>query len=173
MVVGHGCCLLRCCCCCCCDKFGARYRDLRLGACCFGEAAMPGPSQNSSALRVRESPPIPCKRAWRKGAAPQAPRRPGAPAPGSGPEPGAGGNPRCPLGALWPTCPGVPPGYTRPAASLPYQGVCHWLRQPAEWTRRSVRWATDSAPAHHTPSASSEKVCSSGFGPTLRRALSK
>ena len=24
-----------------------------------------------------------------------------------------------------------------------------WPRQPAEWTRRSVRWATDSALAHH------------------------
>ena len=82
---------------------------------------------------------------------PQGPARGRAPraAPGDrGPGPRPGKAPRCPLGTLWPTCPDVPPGYTRPAVGLPYQGDCRWPRQPAEWTRRSVRWTTDSALAH-------------------------
>ena len=137
------------------EGLGLRVRaDLRLGACCFGKQPCPALRKTALLLECESLRQSPAKGLGGKGR----PRRhPGAPAPGSGPEPRAGGNPRCPLGALWPTCPGVPPGYTRPAASLPYQGVCRWLRQPAEWTRRSVRWTTDSALAHHTPSVSSQK----------------
>ena len=126
--------------------------DLRLGACRFREAAMPGPRKTACSLRVlsgKASQP-----GWKCSTDRPRPTGPGTGAcpPGrpSGPGPRPRRAPQYPLSTLWATCPDVPPGYTRPAVGLPYHGVCRWVRQPAEWTRRSVRWATDSALAHHT-----------------------
>ena len=135
----------------------ARPSDLRLGACRFRETAMPGPRKTACSLRVlsgKASQP-----GWKCSTDRPRPTGPGTGAcpPGrpSGPGPRPRRAPQYPLSTLWATCPDVPPGYTRPAVGLPYHGVCRWVRQPAEWTRRSVRWATDSALAHHTPSVSS------------------
>ena len=121
------------------------------GSTCFPRTALRKPSESYYST-CNATCPFPPSRPRHQTA--------GAPAPGSGPGAGTARGVRwAPAG---PTCPGgVPPGYTRPAASLPYQGVCRWPRQPAEWTRRSVRWATDSA---SPPPGSGYRISSSYSG---------